>query len=87
MLPTIGSVKVGRFDNILCNAISKSIEMAGKHSLTFRIETNLQKQKPFRWTILEGDLVKMTSPQAYATQKEAEAEAGKAMMKLLIAPM
>ena len=55
--------------------------MAEAHPFTFKIETDPLSERRFRWTVCEGGQIHLRSPHSYATRREAEAEAGKAMLK------
>jgi hypothetical protein len=55
--------------------------MAAVHSFTFKIEADPLNEHRFRWTVCEGDQVHIRSPHSYATRREAEAEAQKAVIK------
>lgn len=52
-----------------------------KHPFTFKIDPDLLRPSRFRWTIREGDLIHLRSPQSYETRVEAEEEAQKALDK------
>jgi hypothetical protein len=55
--------------------------MAEAHQFTFKIETDPLSERRFRWTVCEGGQIYLRSPHSYATRREAEAEAKKAMLK------
>jgi hypothetical protein len=52
-----------------------------KHPFSFKIDADLLRPSRFRWTVCEGDLVHLRSPHSYATRREAEDEAKKALAK------
>ena len=60
------------------------IAMAAVHPFTFRIEADPLSERRFRWTVREGDQVRLRSPHSYATRREAEADANKAMLRLAV---
>jgi hypothetical protein len=49
---------------------------------TSRIEPDPLYAGRFRWTVCEGSQIHLRSPHSYATKREAEQEADKAMQKL-----
>ena len=51
------------------------------HPFTFKIEPDPLSERRFRWIVCEGDLIHLRSPQSYATRREAEAVASKAVTK------
>jgi hypothetical protein len=55
------------------------VDMADVHPFTINIEADPLRALRFRWTICEGVQVHARSPHSYATRREAEIEAGKAM--------
>ena len=56
--------------------------MAGSHPFTTRIQADPLSERRFRWAICEGEQIRLRSPHSYATRREAEADAGKAMLRL-----
>jgi hypothetical protein len=52
---------------------------ADDHPYTINIEADPLRELRYRWTICEGVHVHSRSPQSYATRREAEIEAIKAM--------
>ena len=55
--------------------------MATVHPFTFKVDPDPLSERRFRWSICEGDQIHMRSPHSYATRREAEMEAGKALLK------
>ena len=55
--------------------------LTAKHPFSFKIEADLLRPFRFRWTLCEGDLVHLRSPQSYETRREAEDEAKQALAK------
>ncbi len=53
--------------------------MADTHPFTITIEPDPLRELRYRWTVCEGVQVHARSPHSYATRREAENEAGKAM--------
>ena len=60
---------------------SHSVGMASVHPFTFKVDADPLSDRRFRWSICEGDQIHMRSPHSYATRREAEMEAGKALLK------
>jgi hypothetical protein len=56
--------------------------MAAAHPFTTRIEADPLSERRFRWAVCEGDQIRLRSPHSYATRREAEADASKAMLRL-----
>lgn len=55
--------------------------MAENHPFTFKIEPDPLGERRFRWTVCEGGQIHLRSPHSYATRREAELEASKAMAR------
>jgi hypothetical protein len=55
------------------------VSMAEVHPFTINIEPDPLRELRYRWTICEGVQVHSRSPHSYATRREAETEAAKAM--------
>jgi hypothetical protein len=50
---------------------------------TFKVEADPLREGRYRWTICEGTQIHLRSPQSYATRREAEEGAEKAMSKFV----
>jgi hypothetical protein len=57
--------------------------MAEVHPFTIKIEPDPLREMRYRWTVCEGIQIHLRSPHSYATRREAENDAAKAMSKLL----
>jgi hypothetical protein len=55
--------------------------MPAVHQFTFRIERDPLSEGRYRWTVCERNQLHSRSPHSYATQREAEIEAAKAVSK------
>jgi len=55
--------------------------MASTHPFTFKVDTDPLNESRFRWSVCEGDQIHTRSPHSYANRREAEVEAGKAVLK------
>jgi len=55
--------------------------MASIHPFTFKVDADPLSERRFRWSVCEGDQIHIRSPHSYATRREAETEAGKAVLK------
>jgi hypothetical protein len=55
--------------------------MGEGHPFTFKIEPDALTERRYRWTIREGDRIDVRSPHPYATTREAELEAKKALAR------
>jgi hypothetical protein len=55
--------------------------MLKTHSFTFRIEPDPLRELRYRWTVCEGSQIRDRSPNSYATKREAEKEAAKAVAR------
>jgi hypothetical protein len=55
--------------------------MTKDHPFVARVEPDPLVERRFRWVVVEGDQIHMRSPQSYATQREAELEADKALQR------
>ncbi len=55
--------------------------MVETHPFTFRIEADPLRELRYRWTVCEGSQVHVRSPHSYATRREAENEAAKAVAR------
>jgi hypothetical protein len=55
--------------------------MVKKHPFASRVDPDPLVERRFRWVVVEGDQIHVRSPQSYATQREAELEAGRALQK------
>ena len=55
--------------------------MVETHPFTFRIEPDPLRELRYRWTVCEGTQVHVRSPHSYATRREAENEAAKAVAR------
>jgi hypothetical protein len=55
--------------------------MAENHLFTFKIEPDPLGERRFRWTVCEGGQIHLRSPHSYATRREAEVEASKALSR------
>ena len=51
------------------------------HPFTFRIEADPLRELRYRWTVCEGSQIHIRSPHSYATKREAEKEAAKAVSR------
>ena len=51
------------------------------HPYSFRVVTDPLRELRYRWTVCEGNQIHMRSPYSYATRREAEKEAGKALSR------
>jgi hypothetical protein len=60
-----------------------SVTMAEVHSFTVKIEADPLRETRHRWTVREGIQIHLRSPHSYATRREAEAAADKALSKLV----
>jgi hypothetical protein len=49
---------------------------------TFDVDADPLRQRRFRWTILKGSLVHLLSPQSFATRREANEDAAKALSRV-----
>jgi hypothetical protein len=58
-----------------------NVDMAAFHPFTFKIEADPLSEGRFRWTVCEGDQIHIRSPHSYATRREAETDANKALTK------
>jgi hypothetical protein len=74
----------GWFDFVLARwtLSAHDVAMAITHPFTFKIEADPLSGRRFRWTVCEGDQIRLRSPHSYATRRETEADAAKAMLKL-----
>lgn len=55
--------------------------MAEPHPYTFKIEPDPMRELRYRWSVCEGELVHRRSAHSYATRREAEADAVKAVQR------
>ena len=55
--------------------------MAATHPYTFKIEPDPMRELRYRWSVCEGEQIHRRSPHSYATRREAEAEATKAVQR------
>ena len=78
---------VGRFDcgsEISANAlllaphISSMVEI---HPFTFNVVPDPLRESRYRWNVCEGSQIQVRSPHSYATRREAEKEAVKAVAR------
>jgi hypothetical protein len=53
--------------------------MAEVHPFTFKIEADPLREMRYRWTVCEGNQIHLRSPNSYATRRDAEIEAAKAL--------
>ena len=60
-----------------------NVSMAEIHPFTFKIEADPLRELRYRWTVCEGNQVHLRSPHSYATRREAEIEAAKALSNLV----
>ena len=51
------------------------------HRFTIRVEADPLREGRYRWTICEGVQIHLRSPKSYATRREAQEHADKAMSK------
>jgi hypothetical protein len=51
------------------------------HPFTVRVEPDPLTERRFRWSVYTGDQIHTRSPHSYATRREAEQEADKALTK------
>jgi len=61
--------------------LSHNAIMVETHPFTFRIEADPLRELRYRWTVCEGSQVHVRSPHSYATRREAENEAAKAVAR------
>jgi len=54
------------------------------HKFTVKIETDPLNAARSRWEIHEGSQIHLRSPHSYATHREAESEAAKALVKFTL---
>jgi hypothetical protein len=54
-----------------------------KHPFTFNVVADPLRQSRYRWTVCEGNQIHVRSPYSYATRREAEKEAAKAVERRL----
>lgn len=57
--------------------------MAEVHPFTVKIEADPLRENRYRWTVCEGAQIHLRSPHSYATRREAEKDAEKAMSNLV----
>ena len=55
--------------------------MSATHPYSFKIEPDPMRELRYRWSVCEGDQIHRRSPHSYATRREAEAEATKAVLR------
>jgi hypothetical protein len=53
------------------------------HHFTIRVEADPLRERRYRWTICEGIQIHLRSPESYATRREAQEHADKAMSKFV----
>lgn len=58
-----------------------NVSMVDTHPFTFRIEADPLRESRYRWTVCEGSQIHVRSPHSYATRREAEKEAAKAVSR------
>jgi hypothetical protein len=58
--------------------------MTDGRQLTFKIVRDPDAGTRFRWLIYAGFRFVASSPHSFATRREAEADAGKAMLKIAV---
>jgi len=51
------------------------------HPFSVKVERDLLNEVRSRWAICEGDQIVIRSPHSYATRREAQAEAQKALQR------
>jgi len=59
------------------------MRMVEPHPFSIRIVPDLLNESRSRWTVCEGTQILVRSPHSYATRREADQEANKAMEKLV----
>ncbi len=52
-----------------------------KHPFTSNIVADPLRESRYRWTVCEGSQIQVRSPYSYATRREAENEAAKAVSR------
>jgi hypothetical protein len=62
-------------------SLPHNASMIELHPFTFEIEPDPLIERRYRWTIREDDRVEARSPHSYATAREAEIEAQKAVSR------
>jgi hypothetical protein len=60
-------------------ALPHNVTMAEVHPFTFKIEADPLREMRYRWTVCEGNQIHLRSPNSYATRRDAEIEAAKAL--------
>jgi hypothetical protein len=63
---------------------SHSLVMNDAGRLTFKIIRDLDANHRFRWLIYDEGRAVAYSPNSFATRREAEADVGKAMLKIVV---
>ncbi len=53
------------------------------HPFTVRVHADPLRERRYRWTIFEGFQIHLRSPESYATRREAEEHAEKAMSRFV----
>jgi hypothetical protein len=57
--------------------------MLKSHPFTTNVEPDPLTERRFRWTVCEGDQIHLRSPHSYATRRQAEVEADKALLRIV----